>query len=157
MCTTGSPAMTESQTAAAQAAEPLFNPFAPGFTDDPYPQYATVRAAAPVYEHPFGFWLLTGYADVSWLLRAANLSVEDRNLADSPFVQLREATFGEDAARPVEEMSCWTGIRRTTPGCAGWSRRRSRRGPSRDCGRASPSSSTACWTRPRPGAGSISS
>jgi cytochrome P450 len=100
-----SPAMTESQTAAAQAAEPLFNPFAPGFTDDPYPQYATVRAAAPVYEHPFGFWLLTGYADVSWLLRAANLSVEDRNLADSPFVQLREATFGEDAARPVEEMS----------------------------------------------------
>jgi cytochrome P450 len=100
-----SPAMTESQTAAAQAAEPLFNPFAPGFTDDPYPQYATVRAAAPVYEHPFGFWLLSGYADVSWLLRAANLSVEDRNLADSPFVQLREATFGEDAARPAEEMS----------------------------------------------------
>jgi cytochrome P450 len=100
-----SPAMTESQTSAAQAAEPLFNPFAPGFTDDPYPQYAAVRAAAPVYEHPFGFWLLTGYADVSWLLRAANLSVEDRNLADSPFVQLREATFGEDAARPVEEMS----------------------------------------------------
>jgi cytochrome P450 len=100
-----SPAMTESQTAAAQAAEPLFNPFAPGFTDDPYPQYATVRAAAPVYEHPMGFWLLTGYAEVSWLLRAAGLSVEDRNLADSPFVQLREATFGADAARPAEEMS----------------------------------------------------
>jgi cytochrome P450 len=100
-----SSAMTESQTAAAQAAEPLFNPFAPGFTDDPYPQYAAVRAAAPVYEHPMGFWLLTGYAEVSWLLRAAGLSVEDRNLADSPFVQLREATFGADAARPAEEMS----------------------------------------------------
>jgi cytochrome P450 len=100
-----SPAMTESQTATDQAAEPLFNPFAPGFTDDPYPQYAAVRAAAPVYEHPMGFWLLTGYAEVSWLLRAAGLSVEDRNLADSPFVQLREATFGADAARPVEEMS----------------------------------------------------
>ena len=97
--------MTESQASAAQAAEPLFNPFAPGFTDDPYPQYAAVRAAAPVYEHPLGFWLLTGYADVSWLLRAAGLSVEDRNLADSPLVQLREATYGETAAQPADGLS----------------------------------------------------
>ena len=97
--------MTESQASTAQAAEPLFNPFAPGFTDDPYPQYAAVRAAAPVYEHPLGFWLLTGYADVSWLLRSAGLSVEDRNLADSPLVQLREATYGEDAAQPADGLS----------------------------------------------------
>ncbi len=58
---------------------PLFDPFAPGFTDDPYPQYAALRAQAPVYRHPFGFWLLTRYDDVSWLLRAG-LSVEDRNV-----------------------------------------------------------------------------
>jgi cytochrome P450 len=45
---------------------PLFDPFAPGFTDDPYPQYAALRAAAPVYHHPFGFWLLTCYDEVSW-------------------------------------------------------------------------------------------
>ena len=25
---------------------PLFDPFAPGFTDDPYPQYAAVRGGA---------------------------------------------------------------------------------------------------------------
>jgi hypothetical protein len=31
------------------AAEPLFDRFVPGFTDDPYPQYAAVRTAAPVY------------------------------------------------------------------------------------------------------------
>ncbi len=97
--------MTESQTSAAQTAAPLFNPFEPGFTDDPYPQYAAVRAAAPVYEHPMGFWMLTRYADVSWLLRAASLSVEDRNLADSPLVQLREATYGENAAQPVDGLS----------------------------------------------------
>jgi cytochrome P450 len=68
---------------------PLFDPFAPGFTDDPYPQYAALRAEAPVYEHPFGFWLLTRYDDVSWLLRAG-LSVEDSNVADGPFRQLQE-------------------------------------------------------------------
>ena len=77
---------------------PLFNPFAPGFTDDPYPQYAALRAAAPVYQHPFGFWLLSGYDGVSWLLRA-NLSVEERNIDPSPFNDLRTQMYGEEAAR----------------------------------------------------------
>jgi cytochrome P450 len=80
----------------AVPAAPLFDPFAPGFTDDPYPQYAVLRDAAPVYEHPLGFWLLTCYDDVSWLLRAG-LSVEDRNLADGPFTQLREQMLGDEA------------------------------------------------------------
>src|ERR1700722_8745162 len=74
---------------------PLFDPFATGFTDDPYPQYAVLRAQAPVYQHPFGFWLLTRYDDVSWLLRAG-LSVEDRNVDDGPFRQLREAMYGDE-------------------------------------------------------------
>jgi cytochrome P450 len=74
---------------AAAPPAPVFNPFEPGFTDNPYPQYAALRDAAPVHEHPLGFWLLTRYDDVSWLLRAG-LSVEDRNLADGPFMQLRE-------------------------------------------------------------------
>ena len=73
---------------------PLFNPFAPGFTDDPYPQYAAVRAAAPVYQHPLGFWLLTCYDDVSWLLRAS-LSVEDRNITASPLLERRAQMYGE--------------------------------------------------------------
>jgi cytochrome P450 len=77
---------------------PLFDPFAPGFTDDPYPQYAALRAAAPVHQHPFGFWLLTCYEDVSWLLRAS-LSVEDRNIAAGSFLQLREQMYGEQAVR----------------------------------------------------------
>ena len=78
---------------------PLFDPFAPGFTDDPYPQYAVMRAQAPVYQHPFGFWLLTGYDEVSWLLRAG-LSVEDDNVAaDSLLRQMREAMYGDEAPR----------------------------------------------------------
>ena len=52
-----------------------------------------------MYEHPFGFWLLTSYEGVSWLLRA-NLSVEERNVAPSPFFELREQMYGEDADRP---------------------------------------------------------
>jgi cytochrome P450 len=76
---------------------PMFDPFAPGFADDPYPQYATMRDRAPVYQHPLGFWLLTGYEDVSWLLRAPGLSVEDDNVAaDSVMRQLREEMYGAD-------------------------------------------------------------
>jgi cytochrome P450 len=78
---------------------PLFDPFAPGFTDDPYPQYAALRAAAPVYQHPFGFWLLTCYDDVSWLLRAG-LSVENRNIAAGPLLERREQMYGEEDGRP---------------------------------------------------------
>jgi cytochrome P450 len=84
---------------------PLFDPFAPGFTDDPYPQYATMREQAPVYQHPFGFWLLTSYDDVSWLLRAPGLSVEDDNVAtDSLLRQVREDLYG-DAARRASAVS----------------------------------------------------
>ena len=79
---------------------PLFDPFAPGFTDDPYPQYAVMRARAPVYQHPFGFWLLTSYDDVGWLLRAPGLSVEDGNVAaDSMLRQIREEVYGDGAPR----------------------------------------------------------
>jgi cytochrome P450 len=75
---------------------PLFDPFAPGFTDNPYPQYATMREQAPVYQHPFGFWLLTSYDDVSWLLRAPGLSVEDDKIAaDNVMRQFREAMLGD--------------------------------------------------------------
>jgi cytochrome P450 len=85
----------ESLTVTAAPPAPLFDPFAPGFTDDPYPQYATLREAAPVYEHPLGFWLLTRYEEVSWLLRAG-LSVEDRNVGDGPLKQLREQMRGDE-------------------------------------------------------------
>src|SRR6267154_1155363 len=78
---------------------PVFDPFAPGFTDDPYPQYAALRSGAPAGRHPFGFFLLTRYEDVSGLLRAA-MSVEDRNITDRQLIELREQVYGEEAARP---------------------------------------------------------
>jgi cytochrome P450 len=87
-----------------QVSEPLFNPFAPGFTDDPYPHYARVRELAPVHADPFGYWLLTRYEDVSWLLRAG-LSVEDRNVAGGPMLEFRESLFGEQERMPASGLS----------------------------------------------------
>ncbi|WP_042421799.1 cytochrome P450 [Streptacidiphilus anmyonensis] len=67
-------------------ADLLFNPFAPGFTDDPYPTYRRMREVDPVHRHPFGFWMLTSYDDIAALLRAG-LSVDDRQVVDG---QIRE-------------------------------------------------------------------
>jgi cytochrome P450 len=95
--------MTETEIV-SQVSEPLFNPFAPGFTDDPYPHYARVRAVEPVHADRFGYWLLTGYEEVSWLLRAG-LSVEDRNIGAGPMRELRESLFGDHEAVPVSGLS----------------------------------------------------
>jgi cytochrome P450 len=56
-----------------------FQPFEASFADDPYAQYAALRAAKPVEQHEFGFWALWRHADVNAMLRS-RMSVEDRNV-----------------------------------------------------------------------------
>ncbi|WP_059006868.1 cytochrome P450 [Streptomyces specialis] len=66
--------------------ELLLDPLEPGFTDDPYPAYRRLREADPVHEHPYGFWFLSRYEDVSAILRAG-LSVDARHLDDGNTVR----------------------------------------------------------------------
>jgi cytochrome P450 len=77
--------------------ELLFNPFLPGFTEDPYPHYQRMRDLDPVHQHPLGFWLVTRYDDVAALLRA-NLSVENRNLVGGIVAEQREELDRVDTA-----------------------------------------------------------
>jgi cytochrome P450 len=60
-----------------------FNPFAPGFSDDPYPHYARLRNAAPAYEHPLGFWIVSSSAEVARLQRSGH-SVDEQYLTRLP-------------------------------------------------------------------------
>ncbi|GAA1677401.1 cytochrome P450 [Fodinicola feengrottensis] len=76
----------------------MFNPFEPGFTDNPYPHLKTLREQVPVHEHPMGFWLLLRHADVTELLRA-KLSVEEHNVTVGQIRELREAAYGDGAPR----------------------------------------------------------
>jgi cytochrome P450 len=62
----------------------LFNPFTPGFDENPYEHYRTVRDNNPVQEHPMGFWFVSRHADVSMVLRDARLSVSEHNLGAGP-------------------------------------------------------------------------
>ena len=76
--------------------ELIFNPYVPGFAEDPYPTYHRLRDGDPIQNHPAGFWLVSRYADVTALLRAG-LSVEDRNLASGPMADQYQA-LAKDAA-----------------------------------------------------------
>ncbi len=51
------------------AGEAGFNPLDPAFIADPYPTYHRLRAAAPVWLSPLGFWIVTRYGDADRVLR----------------------------------------------------------------------------------------
>ena len=67
----------------APPGEVAFNPFDPGFAENPYPQWKALRDHAPVQETPLGFWVLTRHADVLRFVRDKETSVEDRNAKPS--------------------------------------------------------------------------
>jgi len=55
----------------------VFNPFEPGFIEDPYPVYQHLRDVSPVHETSFDVWLLSRYEDVTDFLRSEH-SAESR-------------------------------------------------------------------------------
>jgi cytochrome P450 len=72
-----------------------YNPFLPGFTDDPYPHYAALREQCPVEVHPLGFWALWRHRDVTEVLRA-KMSVEERRvLSRAPMRDVYEKVMAE--------------------------------------------------------------
>ena len=72
-----------------------YNPFQPGFTDDPYPHLREMREADPVHHSPLGVWVLFRYDDVFRLLRDPSLSVEDRNAVPTDLMQMAMEALGD--------------------------------------------------------------
>jgi cytochrome P450 len=73
-----------------------YNPFEPGHSDDPYPQYRKLREADPVHASPLGVWLLFAYDDIHRLLRDPALSVEERHAHPTPLSELADSVRGDD-------------------------------------------------------------
>jgi cytochrome P450 len=85
----------------AEEQQLLFNPFEPGFIENPYPAYQRLRDVAPVYESPFGVWILSQYEDVAALLRS-DQSADPRNVSDGGFRQQSERL--EDGIRRMSML-----------------------------------------------------
>jgi cytochrome P450 len=81
-----------------------WNPFEPGYAEDPYPQYEVLRAHNPVCETPLGFWVLSRYDDVLAVLRDPATSVEDTNATPTVMAAAMRDAMGELADRGARAM-----------------------------------------------------
>jgi len=83
-----------------------FDPFEPGFTADPYPQFAALVAGNPVQQLAFGPWAVFRYDDAVSLLRDPRLSVADDAVRGANVrVETRRQILGEErAARGTRQM-----------------------------------------------------
>ncbi len=75
-----------------------YDPFAPGYVEDPYRQFAALREHDPVHQTPFGAVYVSRWDDVFALLRDPSLSVEQANAAETPLDALAREALGDDAA-----------------------------------------------------------
>jgi cytochrome P450 len=79
---------------------PIFNPFLPSFERNPYPAYASLRAAEPVhYSEALGAWILTAFEDCDAVLRNPKLFSNNpmnatRELADVIRERRRDLPLG---------------------------------------------------------------
>jgi len=83
----------------------IYNPFEPGFAEDPYPQFAELSVGNPVQQTPLGLWALFGYDDAVRLLRDPSLSVEDRSVVGrNPRAEVREQILGDRPQRGTHQI-----------------------------------------------------
>ena len=79
----------------------VFNPFLPSFQNNPYPQYAALRAAEPVHFSPaLQAWVLTAYEDCALVLRDDETFSSSSDTASGQLAQVlqqqrREFPLGE--------------------------------------------------------------
>jgi cytochrome P450 len=86
------------------ATDITYNPFAEGFAENPYPQYASLREADPVHHSPFGIWVLFRYDDVRAFLRDQTLSVDERHMHSTVFSELAQKEMGDAAEMGTYSM-----------------------------------------------------
>ncbi|MBI2168245.1 MAG: cytochrome P450 [Actinobacteria bacterium] len=80
-----------------------FNPFEPGYHDDPYAQYARLREHAPVHRSILGPWFLFRHEDVERVVRDPDLSVEFDNAGPLPRAELFEAVLGDEITESARQ------------------------------------------------------
>lgn len=84
--------------------EVVYNPFAEGFAENPYPQYEALRNADPVHLTPFGVWVVFRYEDVKLMLRDQTLSVDERNMHPTMMTELVQQELGDAAEMGSQSM-----------------------------------------------------
>jgi cytochrome P450 len=79
----------------AEPAQVAFNPFAEGFFDDPYQQYALLREHDPVHASPMGLVMCFAYDDIRQLLLETRTSMQ---MSNATSVEARAQAVDADQA-----------------------------------------------------------
>jgi len=61
-------------------ADPVFDPFDPAWSSDPFPLYADLRRRAPVHRSELGFWVFARHADCLAILRDRRSSSDAQHI-----------------------------------------------------------------------------
>jgi cytochrome P450 len=84
----------------------VYNPFAPGFAENPYAQYAALRAQSQSQRTVFEALVLSRYDDCFALLRQPGTSVDERNATNVPVPPLPDdlAARREERRRSILDL-----------------------------------------------------
>jgi len=63
------------------ASRPVFDPFDPSWSSDPFPLYEDLRERAPIHRNDLGFWVVARHADCLAVLRDRRASSDSLNVA----------------------------------------------------------------------------
>src|ERR1700733_4733912 len=100
-----SPQVPLEASGASPGAEVTFDPFAPGYFADPYPQYAELRDHHPAYfEARSDAYILTRYQDVHRLARDKSMLVELDHAIPTPRIMAERVRNSAVAAGPDKWM-----------------------------------------------------
>ena len=61
--------------------KPVFDPFDPRWSSDPFSLYADLRDRAPIHKNDLGFWVVSRHADCLAILRDRRASSDSLNVA----------------------------------------------------------------------------
>ena len=61
---------------------PVFDPFDPSWSSDPFPLYAQLREHAPVHRNDMGFWVVARHADCLTVLRDRRASSDSMHVTE---------------------------------------------------------------------------
>jgi cytochrome P450 len=75
------PATTDPPAADPASPRPVFDPFDPTWSSDPFPLYADLRERAPIHRNDLGFWVVSRHADCLAVLRDRRASSDSLNVA----------------------------------------------------------------------------
>jgi cytochrome P450 len=75
------PATTDPPATDPASSRPVFDPFDPAWSSDPFPLYADLRERAPIHRNDLGFWVVARHADCLAVLRDRRASSDSLNVA----------------------------------------------------------------------------